>query len=332
MSDHSTPPPGPTGPDDRPGDALDAPGDPEREAVDELVSAYLDGMATPAEIERMESDDELIDAMGSFAQVSRAMVDDLPPMPAGAGDRAMTAAMAAFDERDGAETDDGAGSPVVSLAERRPWVTRIPFGAAAAAVVVVLVGAVALVSSGSGNDDATDTAAPMAEAEPSPTRSDAFASDLADGAADDGGDDAMASEAADGEMFDTDAEAPTAAGTAEAPTLRIYESSEQLLEQFGEAYAGRTPTSATAGDDEADADESDADGSGEATEESAGAEDPCDSVRLLGFDPTTIDLVARVEVDGVIGTAVIDARPDGDGFRIGVVADDGCRIVLVDDL
>ncbi len=320
-------PHGDTGPD---GAGDPAPG------RDEVVSAYLDGEATPSEVVRVETDPalgepDLAERLGAFAEV-RSAVRDLPPPPAGVLDAARAAALAAFDEevaggtlgagRDGDASDTGeragdgaAVAPIAAAGSRRrqdprPWWQRSPLGAVAAAVAVAALAVGVLGTVGSGEDD-VDTAA-----------------ELPTGAAiteESGGDAAF-------DAAESLEAAPDASGGAgAAPSLR-FSSTDALADYLVDQLARDEASSGSAApDDPADGEVAD----DRATAESAPADDgtggstpdPCDAVRLLGLDPVTVVTVVGVLVDDRPVTAVVHGT-EPDARRLVVVDDASCAVVV----
>src|SRR5690349_14625396 len=109
---------------------------------DDLVSAVLDGEATPEERARVEADPALSARLAEFADVRDAVAEPVPPPSAATRERAIAAATAA------ARPAAGAPGNVRPL-RRKPRSADLPrFLAVAAAVLLVLVtfGALASVS------------------------------------------------------------------------------------------------------------------------------------------------------------------------------------------
>ena len=178
----------------------------------ELVSAYLDGEATPAEVAEVEGNDVLLARVEQLRAVRDAVAAPVPPMSAQQRDRMIRAALPVAD----AEAAERREAKIVPL--HRPRQTLLAV-AAATIVLAAVVGAGLIASRGS--DDSTEMAAdapaaldgtadmsqaspadeePVAEAEAddtsraSPTTSMRTAeADMA--MADDGADDEMAEEA-----------------------------------------------------------------------------------------------------------------------------------------
>jgi hypothetical protein len=132
---------------------------------DELVSAYLDGDATPAERARVESDPVLLAQVERFRLVAAALREPVTPDPA----RKEQAIAAALGVLDGSVAPFPAGGrqlppPAARPGGRRPnrWLT---LAAAAAVAAVVAVAGVALTS----GDDNNDTASSTTETEPTGT-------------------------------------------------------------------------------------------------------------------------------------------------------------------
>ena len=119
-----------------------------------LASAYVDDDLDPAERARAEADTEVMDEVTRLRAVRDALRDLDPPSAAGR-DRAIAAALAAFD------ATPAPVAPPVPLQPRRAWWGGV--AAAAAALVVVVAGAVALRDADDG-DSGADSAAELAPA------------------------------------------------------------------------------------------------------------------------------------------------------------------------
>ena len=155
---------------------------------DELVSAYLDGEATPAEIAEVEQDDVLMARVEQLRSVRDAVAAPVAPMPAELRDQMIGAALAAAD----AETAQRRGARIVPIHRRRETLLAV----AAAAVLLAAVVSAGLIASRGGDESADMAAAPtevaaadaaepaeeaamaeeepMAEAAPAPTSTAAF--------------------------------------------------------------------------------------------------------------------------------------------------------------
>lgn len=128
--------------------------------LDELVSAYLDGEATPAERARVEADAELQARVASFTRVGEALRDlDIDPVER---ESALAAALAAFDTADDTVTTvaapvqlDTARAARDRRAERSRRTGRALGWLGAAAAIGV---AVVAISGGLGSSDDTDSA------------------------------------------------------------------------------------------------------------------------------------------------------------------------------
>ena len=126
----------------------------------ELASAYLDGVASPAERVQVEASTELQALVASFSTL-RDQVSDVAPVASSIRDAAFAAAFAEFDAP---ELEPAAASAaIIPLSSTRRW-TRPLLSAAAA---VLLVGAIGVAAKGglSGNDSESssmDTSAKVA--------------------------------------------------------------------------------------------------------------------------------------------------------------------------
>lgn len=137
--------------------------------LDELVSAYLDGEATPDEVARVESDEGLRARVAVFTAV-RDRVAAPAPAPQGALDGAIGAALAAFDaggNGDADTRDPASGTAAVVVAHRassRSRLYRFAPVLAAVAGLVVVVGLVSVISRANSGDDAATSSAELATA------------------------------------------------------------------------------------------------------------------------------------------------------------------------
>ena len=142
---------------------------------DELVSAYLDGEASPAEIAEVEQDDTLMARVEQLRSVRDAVAAPVAPVPEELRDRMIGAALAAAE----AETAQRREARIVPIHRRRETLLAV---AAAAVLLAAVVSAGLIASRGSDDSDemaaaptesadagtaaAADEAAPMAEEEP----------------------------------------------------------------------------------------------------------------------------------------------------------------------
>jgi len=120
---------------------------------DELISAYLDGEASPAEVSRVESSPELMARVEHLAMNASLVAEEVEPLPASVVDDLINGALAA------GGGSESVGGNVTNLAEARR--RRIPRSllAAAAAVVAMALAVPALrainLDSGSSSNSAT---------------------------------------------------------------------------------------------------------------------------------------------------------------------------------
>ncbi|MGF1598781.1 MAG: anti-sigma factor family protein [Acidimicrobiales bacterium] len=161
----------------------------------ELLSAYLDGEATPEEVARVEADPALLAEAEALRSVAERLGRELPPVPASLRRGQVAAALDLFDQLEagraaigdpghdgpfpsvGSGAADGpvAGSsrggeagPVVDLGSRRHRsggrLRGLPGWLGAAAALVLVAGGIGWVASQSGSDEtASETAAVEAE-------------------------------------------------------------------------------------------------------------------------------------------------------------------------
>lgn len=268
----------------------------------EIISAYLDGEATPAEVARVRSDPSLLAEAADLEAVREQLSVDGPP--AGLVDDQVVAALAAYDRE---AVTDGARPAVTELASRRPpLLQRLPLGAIAAAVVILaLFGALTQIDTGDDDDTASEVA----------TAADDGGDDSADDAGDSDGDSALNSEnAADSAAPD---EGSAGAGRSESFAV-AFGDTDELARHLSVLVEESTTT------------EQSDDAQPSTTNTTAAEErtvDPCDAVAVSGIDRSTVELVFPAVVAGSPVTAVV-TEPTGDGERRLVVVDDGsCTIV-----
>ena len=121
----------------------------ERLRRDELVSTYLDGEATPAEIAEVESDDALLARVEQLRAARDAVAEPVRPLTAQRREQLISAALAVSD----AEAEARREARVVPL--HKPQ--RMLLAVAAAAVVLAAVVSAGLIA-GRGGDDADEMA------------------------------------------------------------------------------------------------------------------------------------------------------------------------------
>ncbi len=129
----------------------------DRNATDEVVSAFLDGEATGDEAARVRSDPELMRRLDELRVASRAVAQRPEPPPRRVRDAAITGALDAYDDL-GASTHRGTDVPSTVrplVRRRRPGVA---VGLSAAAIVALLVLAVPLVALLRDGNDGADLA------------------------------------------------------------------------------------------------------------------------------------------------------------------------------
>ncbi len=202
--------------------------------LDELVSAYLDGEATPAERARVEADAELQARVASFTRIGEALRDvDIDPVER---ESALAAALAAFDTADDTVTTvaapvqlDTARAARDRRAERARRTGRALGWLGAAAAIGV---AVVAISGGLGSSDDTDSASTSGDESVAAEFGAAAASELdASVAADSAPADTLSSieESADGGGAEVAAETTAAAETGDvAATLPAFETTDDL--------------------------------------------------------------------------------------------------------
>ncbi len=118
----------------------------------ELASAYLDGVADPAQRAHVEASPELMQLVETFTVV-RDNLGELPPVAADTREAAFAAALAQFDTP--ALAPAAAPAAVIPLRSRRSWARPVLSVAAA----VVLIGAIGVVTKGGlSSDDKSSSA------------------------------------------------------------------------------------------------------------------------------------------------------------------------------
>ena len=124
---------------------------------DELVSAYLDGEATPAEIAEVEQDDALMARVEQLRAVRDAVAEPVAPMPAELRDQMIGTALAVSDA-DSAQRRD---ARIVPIHRRRETLLAV----AAAVMLLAAVVSAGLIASRGGDDAETAAdASAMAQA------------------------------------------------------------------------------------------------------------------------------------------------------------------------
>jgi hypothetical protein len=127
-------------------------------SLHELASSHVDGDNSPEARAHVAATAELQAMVDAFRAV-RTTLTTVVPAPVAAREAALAAALAAFDEHHsaaaGGDTAPPAAAPVISLASRRRWPSKVMgIAAAVAAVGVIGVGATQL---GGGNDKSSST-------------------------------------------------------------------------------------------------------------------------------------------------------------------------------
>lgn len=125
---------------------------------DELISAYLDGEASPDEADRIERDPQAQARATELAAVQAAVADPVPPLANAERDRLRADAVAAA-------APDAAVRPISAARQRRPR-AFIPVAAAAGIAAVVLGAMAVLRSTDDGSEDSTAASAPATAVQP----------------------------------------------------------------------------------------------------------------------------------------------------------------------
>jgi hypothetical protein len=256
-----------------PGDRGDLP---EVDAAFEEASARIDGEA--GEREAVSAVEPVAAAGSRHLAAIAGRVADVPPAPAALLDEHVATALAAFGEE--ALGAGGDRAAVTRLTARSAWWQRAPLGAVAAAVVVVaLAGAIGVAVSGDRSDD-QDTATAAMDADTSGGDSGAESAESADDLAAAGGSAPSAYERASFPGYDE---------LAESLALDDAVVSETLEEDPGSASEPAAPPALP--------------DAAEPTGEAAPA--GCDAVAVSGVDPSTVEQVLPVVVEGRAVSAIV---------------------------
>jgi hypothetical protein len=284
-----------------------------RRPDDELVSAVLDGEATPEERARVEADPELSARLTEFTAVRDAVAEPVAPPSDATRERAIAAAKVAVRHH-------GEPSGTVRPLRRRSRSSDVPrFLAVAAAVLLVLVtfGVLANVSGDDAGDDSASDALTSADSSGGEGSDD----DAAGGSAESGEDSSGAADAPD-ETDDL-----SSLDGADLGTVRSERDLETtLLERFADAeqndeFSADTTVVPASALPQADVDAA-----------TAGASEAC-QVGLVEADDQLSGLLAQAQVDydGQPAVVYVYATPEG-RQRVVVVTTDGCRTVAAFDL
>jgi hypothetical protein len=201
---------------------------------EELVSAYLDGEATPAERERVEADPQLLDLVDAYRSAAAAVGSPVMPLDQPRRDAMVSAALAVLDDRDARPDAGRPSAEVAQLSARRRWTSRAP-GLAAAAAILFLVG-IGLVLSSNGSDR-DQQAEVSASADRSTSEEELKSQDATGGAAEDGDSGSTGPGAA------SEAEPDQSLAAPEAPLADLGDFTDEA--SLRDALAGNPPPSST---------------------------------------------------------------------------------------
>ncbi len=232
-------------PDDHPPRPADPGAEPPLERQDEQASALVDGLLDDARAADARRSPDVA-ARAAAMEAARTSLRNVPPADPSARDRAMAAALAAFDE----DVEGAVGQAHAAPTGPRPSVADIGahrrrrdgtgrwLGAAAAAVLLVGVLIAGLVSSSSSDQDTSDSAtAALDTTEPAPG-----------GDAEESSESAPDEDAGGGEVTgDASAEAPSSGSAAARAVLGSFPDAEALLDA---AAAAPGAQAGAAGQDE----------------------------------------------------------------------------------
>ena len=233
-------------PDDHPPRPNDPGAEPPLAPHDEQASALVDGLLDDARAADARRSPDVA-ARAAAMEAARTALRDVPPADPSARDRAMAAALAAFDDEAAGAVDQtrptpsGPRPPVADIgAHRRSRdANRRWVGAAAAAVLLVGVLIAGLVGSSSDQDTSDNATAALDTAEPAPS---------GDGATEESTEVAPDADAGGGSVAgDSSADAPSAESSARLDPLGAFPTAEDLLDT---AALARNAQDGTAGLDE----------------------------------------------------------------------------------
>lgn len=303
--------------------------DPDPTPDDLVVSAVLDGEASPAEAERVASDPRLAARLAQLRAVASAVGGPVPLVDPAVREAHLAAALAEMhrlaadppvtDAPAAADAPPPSPAPVdlaAARSRRRPTASRVVLSVAAALLVVVAAGAVLVRLGDLGGSGGSDEVATEADE----SRSSADSLGAAEGGADDGADsEAFTPEAGDASGEDT----ATPTTTADAPSSAAGAAIDPELVSLGTFAKAEDLTAAVRGRLVLDP-----------TPEAAGEDPTCQD----DF-PVETTLLGRATVGGEEGLVYVDAVP-GSGRQVWFVdpatpgtAGEACRrIVPVDTI
>ncbi len=335
------------------------------EHLDEVVSAYVDGEATPEEVRLVEADPALVEQARQLRELVAMDQIEVVPDP-DMKRRHLSNAMAAFeapsvgqpDQNAGRDmrgagqpapvvtADDAAAAPVVDLASRRRGPAGLPRWLSAAAGLVIVVGGIGFVASQNSSEDsaAVETSGDSAD--------EAFASRPDDEAMEDEAmeddEDAMEDEVDSDASVDAEAAADT------------VESDEDAMEEESADAAMEDEEDAMEDDEAAMEDDAGADASADDSGLSRAAEVPADittdelltiaeEIEVLPIEAAlcaSAFTTPTAEIEALVGPLggtdqtieffplLVGGEPsefvvvtDADGERRGVLFDSNCSIV-----
>ncbi len=234
-------------PDDHPPRPTDPGAEPPLAPHDEQASALVDGLLDDArEADARRSPD--VAARAAAMEAARTSLRDVPPADPSARDRAVAAALAAFDDEAAGAADQthttqsGPRPPVADIGahRRRREATGRWVGAAAAAVLLVGVLIAGLVGSSSREDNSDNATTALGATEPAPGGESEATEESAEVAPDaDAGGGSVAG--------DSSADAPSPQSSARLDVLGAFPTAEDLLDA---AALARTAQDGAAGADD----------------------------------------------------------------------------------
>ncbi len=259
----------------------------------ELISAYVDGEASAAEVARLEGDAGLLARADELAALRERLA--APAAPPGLVDAHVAAALATYDDVDPAASD-ATSSTVTELATHRGrrLFERIPVLAAAAVLVIVaLAGALAARSLG-GDDSSVDETASAVASTTAPAEG--------------------------GAAFDSNTAQESATPAPQGDTVRpAFGTVDDFATFVTEQAVPRAETNAGSASADAAAPTT-------TLAPAAPPVDPCDAVSVAGVDPAAVEAVVPATVAGRAVTGVVERTP-GDQRRLVVVDDATCDVV-----
>jgi hypothetical protein len=275
---------------------------------DELVSAFLDGEATPAEVARVEADPVLQARLAALRRAAEAMAQPVRPAPAEAKEAAVARALAEADRvlppaGQTAAGDDGGRDDLAAARQRREQRSRWLRTASIAAAIALVVAAIPLLARLGDQGGDEDVAAPASEESDSVST---VAPTVAEGAT--GDDSGGGAEEGEGQAPFSDDQ-----GEAALSDLGSIDSEQELAERAAALLAGDVDSASDGGSEAAGEGEADP-GTDRAVEDQAAARDcaaqlgiPFEAEAVASYQGERVAVVVAILPTGPVALAV-DAR------------------------